>query len=131
MSSTNGDTEMVLDTLKSLLAALRSRPPTDEPSETTPDGAGGSYYADRIEYGVDDRELPEEDRVLRLLVDRGGRVERSTIVGETGWSEDRLEACLDRMEREGQVSAIDAGGRRLVCRRGFEPKGYRPHLTSD
>ncbi|MFC4986374.1 MULTISPECIES: helix-turn-helix transcriptional regulator [Saliphagus] len=122
---------MVLDTLRSLLADLREREPADVSSENTTEAGHESYYADRVEYGVNDRDLPEDDRVLRLLVERGGRVERSTIVGETGWSEERLEACLDRMEREGQVSAIDVGGRRVVCRRGFEPKGYRPHLTSD
>lgn len=120
---------MVLDTFRSLFADLRGREPAEEPSENATEG--GNYYADRVEYGVDDRDLPEADRVLRLLVERGGRVERSMIVGETGWSEERLEACLDRMEQEGQVSAIDVSGRRVVCRRGFEPKGYRPHLTSD
>lgn len=124
---------MVLDTFRSLLADLRNpdREPAEVSSENATEGGHASYYADRLEYGVDDRELPEDDRVLRLLVERGGRVERSTIVGETGWSEDRLESCLDRMEREGQVSAINVGGRRVVCRRGFEPNGYRPHLTSD
>lgn len=127
---------MVLDTLRARLDDLRGRNSTDEsPDTTTSNGttsgasADGAYYADRVEYGVDDRELPEDDRVLRLLVERGGRVERSTIVGETGWSEDRLDACLERMAREGQVSAIDVGGRRMVCRRGFEPNGYRTHLS--
>lgn len=123
---------MVLDTLRALLAGLGARE-SEESTENTPPGddAGGdaSYYADRVEYGVDDGDLPEDDRVLRLLVKRGGRVERSTIIGETGWSEERLDRCLDRMESEGQVSAIDVGGRRIVCRRGFEPKGYRSHVT--
>ncbi len=85
-------------------------------------------YAEQVEYGKDERELSDEDVVLRLLVKRGGRVERETIVEETGWSTDHLESVVDEMEADDQVSAITVGRRNVVCRRGFEPKGYRSHL---
>ncbi|ELZ00093.1 helix-turn-helix transcriptional regulator [Natrialba asiatica] len=85
-------------------------------------------YAEEIEYGVDERDLPDEDKVLRLLVKRGGRVDESTVREETGWSEDRLEAVIDSMEDDNQISAITVGRKRVICRRGFEPKGYRSHL---
>lgn len=86
-------------------------------------------YAEEIEYGVDERDLQDEDKVLRLLVKRGGRVDQSTVREETGWSRDRLEDVIDRMEDDDQISAITVGRKRVICRRGFEPKGYRSHLN--
>lgn len=100
---------------------------TDEPGEELEDET--LSYAEEIEYGVDERELPDEDKVLRLLVKRGGRVDRSTVREETGWSQDRLEDVIDRMEDDDQISAITVGRKRVICRRGFEPKGYRSHLN--
>jgi hypothetical protein len=105
---------------------------TDEPSardtDSTNSGDETLSYADQIEYGADERDLCDEDRILRLLVNRGGRVDQSTIRSETGWSQDRLESCIDEMEDDDQISAISVGRKRVVCRRGFEPKGYRSHL---
>ncbi|SEW01417.1 helix-turn-helix transcriptional regulator [Natrinema salifodinae] len=100
---------------------------TDEPDEEREDET--LSYAEEIEYGVDERELRDEDKVLRLLVKRGGRVDQSTVCEETGWSQDRLEDVIDRMEDDNQISAITVGRKRVICRRGFEPKGYRSHLN--
>lgn len=101
--------------------------PSEEPNEESDDET--LSYAEEIEYGVDERELPDEDKVLRLLVKRGGRVDQSTIREETEWSTDRLEDVIDRMEDDDQISAITVGRKRVICRRGFEPKGYRSHLN--
>ncbi|RQG89906.1 hypothetical protein EA462_07800 [Natrarchaeobius halalkaliphilus] len=86
-------------------------------------------YAEQIEYGVDERDLPDEDKVLRLLVKRGGRIDETTLREETDWRGDHLENVIDRMEDDGQISAITVGRKRVICRRGFEPKGYRSHLN--
>jgi hypothetical protein len=67
--------------------------------------------------------------VLRLLVKRGGRVDESAVLEETDWSEEHLREVVERMEDEDQVSAITVGQKRVICRRGFEPKGYRSHLN--
>lgn len=104
---------------------------TAEESEDATEVASGDEtlsYAEQVEYGIDDRDLSDEDKVLRLLVKRGGRVDESTILEETGWSEDHLERVIDAMEADDQISAITVGRKRVVCRRGFEPKGYRSHL---
>jgi hypothetical protein len=101
--------------------------PGEEPSADADDET--LSYAEDIEYGVDERELPDEDKVLRLLVKRGGRVDQSTVREETGWSQDRLADVIDRMEDDDQISAITVGRKRVICRRGFEPKGYRGHLN--
>ena len=86
-------------------------------------------YAEQVEYGVNERELPDEDHILRLLVKRGGRVDEQTIIDETGWSATHLERVIQEMEDDNQVSAITVGRKRVICRRGFEPKGYRSHLS--
>ncbi|AFO58978.1 MULTISPECIES: hypothetical protein [Natrinema] len=104
-----------------------SATPTEESSEESEDET--LSYAEEIEYGVDERDLPDEDKVLRLLVKRGGRVDQSTVREETGWSSERLEDVIDRMEADDQISAITVGRKRVICRRGFEPKGYRGHLN--
>ena len=85
-------------------------------------------YAEQVEYGVDERELKDEDKILRLLVKRGGRVEQPTILEETGWSEEHLAEVIAEMESDNQISTITVGRKQVVCRRGFEPKGYRSHL---
>ncbi|WP_226040719.1 hypothetical protein [Natrinema sp. DC36] len=104
-------------------ASTSSEETSEEPDDET------LSYAEEIEYGVDEHDLPDEDKILRLLVKRGGRVDQSTIREETGWSTDRLEDVIDRMEDDDQVSAITVGRKRVICRRGFEPKGYRGHLN--
>lgn len=86
-------------------------------------------YADQVEYGVDKRDISDEDQILRLLVKRGGRVDETTILEETGWSEDHLSNIVSEMEDDNQVSAITVGRKHVICRRGFEPKGYRSHLN--
>ncbi|RZH66532.1 helix-turn-helix transcriptional regulator [Natrinema altunense] len=129
---------MVFNTLWARLSSLwsgstddsqsdESAPATEESSEQSEDET--LSYAEEIEYGVDERDLPDEDKVLRLLVKRGGRVDQSTVREETGWSSERLEDVIDRMEADDQISAITVGRKRVICRRGFEPKGYRGHLN--
>ncbi len=128
---------MVFNTLWTRLSSLWSdsadEAPSDESAATEePDDDHDDEtlsYAEEIEYGVDEGELPDEDKILRLLVKRGGRVDQSTVREETGWSRDRLEDVIDRMEDDDQISAITVGRKRVICRRGFEPKGYRSHLN--
>ncbi|OAQ52797.1 hypothetical protein HTG_10750 [Natrinema mahii] len=129
---------MVFNTLWTRLSSLWSdstdETPSDESAAATeePDDDHDDEtlsYAEEIEYGVDEGELPDEDKILRLLVKRGGRVDQSTVREETGWAQDRLEDVIDRMEDDDQISAITVGRKRVICRRGFEPKGYRSHLN--
>lgn len=125
---------MVFDTLKRRLSGLLEGESSDgEGSDETEDersaGTDAARYAEEVEYGVDERELPDEDKLLRLLVERGGRVDESTALEQTGWSESHLAAVVESMEDDDQVSAIVVGRKRVICRRGFEPKGYRSHLT--
>ncbi|WP_121742610.1 helix-turn-helix transcriptional regulator [Natronorubrum halophilum] len=127
---------MVFNALWARLSSLWSNGSTnegsgDESSSEESDGVDEETlsYAEEIEYGVNEQELPDEDKILRLLVKRGGRVDRATVRQETGWSDEHLADVISGMEDDGQVSAITVGRKRVVCRRGFEPKGYRSHLN--
>ena len=125
---------MVFDTLRTRLSTLWNDADDSDDDEPSADGSSGSRdetlsYAEQVEYGVDEHDLPDEDKILRLLVKRGGRVDRDIVLEETGWSDDHLEAVVGRMEDDNQVSAITVGRKRVICRRGFEPKGYRSHLS--
>lgn len=133
---------MVFSTLWARLSSLWRRDATEDLSSTdaspateldeedgTNDGGETLSYAEQVEYGTDERELPDEDQILRLLVKRGGRVDEQTIVEETKWTKDRLRAVVDEMEDDNQISAITVGRKRVICRRGFEPKGYRSHIN--
>jgi len=128
---------MVFNTLWTRLSSLwptgsseesTGNEPAAEESDNDSDDETLSY-AEEIEYGVDENDLPDEDKILRLLVKRGGRVDRDTVRTETGWSEEYLQELISEMEDDGQVSAITVGRKRVICRRGFEPKGYRSHLN--
>lgn len=129
---------MVLDRLRRRFSALLKRDAasdtdsSDDPEPRQRHRSGrtdAATYAEEVEYGVDERDLGDKDKLLRLLVKRGGRVDETTVLEETGWSEEHLEAVVADMEDEEQVSAIVVGRKRVICRRGFEPKGYRSHLT--
>ncbi|WP_394741534.1 helix-turn-helix transcriptional regulator [Natronococcus roseus] len=130
---------MVFNTLWTRLSSLWSKESADTDdadtgaeTETEPTEEQRNEtlsYAEQIEYGTDDRQLPDDDKVLRLLVKRGGRVDESTVLEETNWSEEHLREVVEQMEDDDQVSAITVGQKRVICRRGFEPKGYRSHLN--
>lgn len=128
---------MVFSTLWARISSLWPSTSSDEAEtneSTTAESAEQAdeetlSYAEQFEYGVDERELPDEDKILRLLVERGGRVDATTVIEETGWSEARLDEVVERMESDDQISAITVGRKRVICRRGFEPKGYRSHLN--
>ncbi len=130
---------MVLNSLRDRLSSLFGSDTDDTDAQSSTDGGTAATappsadeerlsYAEQVEYGVDERDLSDEDRILRLLVKRGGRVDETTILEETGWSEDHLETVVTEMEDDDQISAITVGRKHVICRRGFEPKGYRSHL---
>jgi len=80
---------MVFNTLWTRISSLwsgsadesRASESASTPSEKTSEESDDETlsYAEEIEYGVDEHDLPDEDKILRLLVKRGGRVDQSTI----------------------------------------------------
>lgn len=79
---------------------------------------------------IADEDVSEEALVLRKLIAHGGRVHRSTLAEETGWSEEELDEVLGEMEADAQISTIRRRDP-LVCRRGFEPAGAPLRFKDD
>ena len=58
--------------------------------------------------------LTDEERVLEMLRESGGRLPQSAVVEETDWSKSKVSRLLSSMAEEGQLRKIDLGGRNLI-----------------
>ncbi|WP_426962982.1 helix-turn-helix transcriptional regulator [Haloparvum alkalitolerans] len=84
--------------------------------------AAASGAAATAEPSVPDEELlSDEDRVVRLLRENGGRMKQHRIVDETGWSKSKVSVLLSEMEEEGAVSKLRVGRENVVSLDGSEP----------
>jgi len=91
---------------------------TDDASATTGTGAG----AGATEPAVSDEELlTDEDRVVSLLEENGGRMRQVNIVDETGWSKSKVSMLLSDMEDDDVVSKLRVGRENIVSLDGHEP----------
>ena len=85
-------------------------------------GAGAGAAAESAEPAVPDEELlTDEDRVIQMLEDSGGRMKQATIVDETGWSKSKVSMLLSDMEAEGDISKLRVGRENIVSLKGHEP----------
>ncbi len=75
---------------------------------------------------VDQPPLTNEDRVLSILEEYGGRMKQSQIVEETEWSKSTVSRVLSRMEEDGQISKISLGRGNLITLPGEEPPESKP-----
>lgn len=78
---------------------------TDRRSRRTGDGTDDDE---------DDRPLDDEQRVLALLEENGGRARQVEIVGATDWSKAKTSRVISRMADEGSVKKIPIGRENLV-----------------
>jgi hypothetical protein len=107
-----------------------------EPHADGPDGPGAASEtgaresdpgeSDEEERGDDESTAPEpddetdiellsdEERVERLLRERGGRMKQATIVKETGWSDAKVSQLLSAMADEGRVEKLRLGRENLI-----------------
>jgi hypothetical protein len=85
---------------------------------TTGDGDAGGAAPD-----ISDEELmSDEDRVIAMLEERGGRMKQVNIVEETGWSKSKVSMLLSDMEDEGKLSKLRVGRENIVSLSGHEPE---------
>ena len=96
---------------------------TDAPTSS---GAGAATDAGTgagtTEPAVADEELlTDEDRVVSLLEEHGGRMRQVNIVDETGWSKSKVSMLLSDMEDDGVVSKLRVGRENIVSLAGHEP----------
>jgi len=85
-------------------AAAEDEPADAEPEPSEPDPAGG----------VDPELLSDEERVERLLAERGGRMKQAAIVSETGWSNAKVSQLLSSMEEEDRIEKLRIGRENLI-----------------
>jgi hypothetical protein len=90
--------------------------PTSTESPPSPDaGAGGAEVeAEQL--------LSDEDRVLKLLEENGGRMRQVSIVEETEWSKSKVSMLLSDMEDDGDISKLRVGRENIVSLSGEEPE---------
>ncbi|GAB7010183.1 helix-turn-helix transcriptional regulator [Halorubrum trueperi] len=79
---------------------------------------GGAASATEAETERDDEAdlslLSDEERVERLLGDKGGRMRQADIVAETGWSDAKVSQLLSAMADEGRVEKLRLGRENLI-----------------
>ncbi|MFC7212526.1 DUF4897 domain-containing protein [Saliphagus sp. GCM10025334] len=73
----------------------------------------------------DDELLSDEDRVISLIRERGGRMKQVNIVDETGWSKSKVSMLLSEMESDGTISKLRVGRENIISLEGFEPEATR------
>ncbi|RXK49384.1 helix-turn-helix transcriptional regulator [Halorientalis pallida] len=89
-------------------------------TETDPDDATATEPEQ--ESPIPDEELlTDEDRVLSLLEDNGGRMKQANIVDETGWSKSKVSMLLSDMEDEEHISKLRVGRENIISLKGHEP----------
>ncbi|WP_440988540.1 DUF7345 domain-containing protein [Haloarchaeobius baliensis] len=77
----------------------------DEPDETE--------EADETDE-IDEELLSDEERVLRLLDDNGGRMKQANIVKETGWSNAKVSQLLSGMADDEEIRKLRIGRENLI-----------------
>lgn len=69
--------------------------------------------------------MTDEDRVVTLIKQNGGRMKQVNIVEETGWSKSKVSMLLSEMEMEGTISKLRVGRENIISLRGFEPEAAK------
>jgi hypothetical protein len=90
----------------------------NDPSDSTPQDPAPSTEPVQ-------RQLSDDGRVLRLLVQNDGQIRKSVLLDETGWEPAKADTVLAEMEAADDVRLVPHGDTTLVCRPGYEPKGHQ------
>ncbi|WP_323172387.1 hypothetical protein [Natrialba sp. PRR66] len=76
--------------------------------------------------GLSEEELlTDEDRVVKLIQENGGRMKQVNIVDETGWSKSKVSMLLSEMEDDGTISKLRVGRENIISLDGFEPEATK------
>ncbi|MFA9426562.1 helix-turn-helix transcriptional regulator [Natronorubrum sp. A-ect3] len=74
---------------------------------------------------ADEELLTDEDRVVRLIRENGGRMKQVNIVDETGWSKSKVSMLLSDMEEEDTISKLRVGRENIISLEGYEPEATK------
>lgn len=95
---------------------------------------GGSGAANRTRTGsgadaepavADEEFLPDDERVVAILQQNGGRMRQSAIVTETDWSKSKVSMLLSEMEEDDDITRLRVGRENIVSLPGYEPEATR------
>jgi hypothetical protein len=99
------------------------------PTTTSDDGPdGGAAAADDADAAQGEEAvapaelLSDEDRVVTMLEERGGRMRQVQIVEETDWSKSKVSMLLSDMEDDGEISKLRVGRENIISLDGEEPE---------
>ncbi|WP_324662167.1 helix-turn-helix transcriptional regulator [Haloarcula sediminis] len=65
--------------------------------------------------------LDDDDRVIKLLEENGGRMKQVDIVETTDWSKSKVSMLLSDMEEAGDISKLRVGRENIISLAGEEP----------
>jgi hypothetical protein len=71
---------------------------------------------------TDEELLADDDRVVRMLREHGGRMKQVKIVEETGWSKSKVSMLLSDMEEDDTISKLRVGRENVISLAGHEPE---------
>ncbi|RRJ30489.1 helix-turn-helix transcriptional regulator [Halocatena pleomorpha] len=69
--------------------------------------------------------MTDEDRILSLLRENGGRMKQVKIVEQTGWSKSKVSMLLSEMDDEDLISKLRVGRENIISLVGNEPEAVR------
>lgn len=91
-------------------------------TRTTSADTIGTIDSSGMQPAISDEELlSDEERVVSLLEERGGRMKQVEIVRNTDWSKSKVSMLLSEMDEEGTISKLRVGRENIVSLAGHEP----------
>ncbi|EMA33206.1 helix-turn-helix transcriptional regulator [Halobiforma nitratireducens] len=78
-------------------------------------------FREEFEEDIDPELLADEERVLRLLKQNGGRMKQANIVTETGWSNAKVSQLLSQMDEDGDIEKLRIGRENLITLPDVDP----------
>jgi len=71
--------------------------------------------------GTQEEILSDEDFVIQLLEENGGRMKQVSIVEQTDWSKSKVSMLLSEMEEDDRISKLRVGRENIISLAGEEP----------
>jgi hypothetical protein len=96
-----------------------------EPATEQAETEGGEADAEPAVEVADAVPLTDEDRVLALLDEHGGRMKQSHIVEQTEWSKAKVSRLLSSMSDEGTIEKLTVGRENIISLDGHGPEAAR------
>ncbi|MXV61360.1 hypothetical protein GS429_04630 [Natronorubrum sp. JWXQ-INN-674] len=90
--------------------------PTAVGNTDAADAAAGTQleFEEEVDEEIDPELLSDEERVLRLLKQNGGRMKQASIVTETGWSNAKVSQLLSQMDDDDDIEKLRIGRENLI-----------------